>query len=74
MNITDREHVVLELISRGLTDREIAGVLGFSDSTARKHRENLLAKFQVGKSSLLVLRYLVFKDCPPRRVLPAPSG
>lgn len=74
MKITDREHVVLALIARGLTDREIATELGFADSTARKHRENLLAKFQVSKSSLLVLRYLGLKECPQRCCPPIPTG
>ncbi|PMS20183.1 hypothetical protein C0Z18_11785 [Trinickia dabaoshanensis] len=59
---TTREGTVLALIAEGLTDREIAARLAFSLSTARKHREALLAKFGATKSAQLVRRYVV--SCP----------
>lgn len=57
MHLTCREQTVLALIARGHTDREIAEELSFSPSTARKHRENLLAKFQVTKSTQLLAHF-----------------
>ncbi len=54
---------MLGLISRGLTDREIAVELAVSVYTARKHRENLLDKFGVRKSAELAMRYFaLFPD------------
>ncbi|WP_230674485.1 response regulator transcription factor [Burkholderia glumae] len=55
MSLTLRESAVLELIALGNTDREIAARLGIATSTARKHRENLLLKFQAKKSAELVM-------------------
>jgi len=42
--ITPREVEVLELISEGMRDREIARVLGISDKTAYVHVKNILFK------------------------------
>ncbi|CAM3151479.1 response regulator transcription factor [Cupriavidus taiwanensis] len=58
MNLTTREETVLACIARGMSDREIAARLSFSVSTARKHREHLLAKMQLRKSSQLTMYYL----------------
>ncbi|WP_161785047.1 response regulator transcription factor [Burkholderia pyrrocinia] len=73
MKLTTRETVVLGLVAKGLTDREIAAELVFSVSTARKHRENLLNKFGVRKSAQLTIRYFilfpdVLKKTAPRVV------
>lgn len=59
MKLTERENSVLRLIAQGFTDREIAQRLSFSISTARKHRENMLAKFQLEKSAQLVVQYFI---------------
>lgn len=69
MHLTRREHAVLALIARGHTDREIAGQLAFSLSSARKHRENLLAKFQAGKSTQLVVHYLALDGAALKKTL-----
>lgn len=58
MKLTSREETVLACIARGMSDREIAERLSFSVSTARKHREHLLAKMQLRKSSQLTMCYL----------------
>lgn len=74
MTPTTREGTVLALIAEGLTDREIAARLAFSISTARKHREALLAKFGATKSTQLVARY--FFSCPnsiKKRLVPRRS-
>lgn len=55
--LTTREIQVLELIARGLTDREIATALAISLSTAHKHRENLQRKLGLHKSAQLVIYY-----------------
>lgn len=58
MRLSERETVVLSLVARGLTDREVAQHLSIAFSTARKHRENLLDKLNVGRASALVAIYL----------------
>ena len=49
--LTDREDEVLELIARGLPNREIAGQLGISDKTVRNHVANIFNKLQVADRS-----------------------
>ena len=66
MTLTQREETVLELIVRGGTDREIATSLGIAISTARKHRENLLAKFQARKSAELVVPWFAHTGAPKK--------
>ncbi|MBV6286210.1 LuxR C-terminal-related transcriptional regulator [Pseudomonas sp. MAFF 301350] len=56
--MSHQETVVLSLVVRGLTDREVAQQLSIAFSTARKHRENLLRKLEVGKASALVAIFL----------------
>ncbi|WP_442107394.1 response regulator transcription factor [Pseudomonas sp. NUPR-001] len=67
MRLSDRETVVLSLIARGWTDRHIAEQLAIAFSTARKHRENLLAKLKVERASALVAIYLSLVAAPTWR-------
>jgi len=46
-SLTSREVEVLELVSQGLRNKEIAAVLGISDETARVHVKNILTKLDV---------------------------
>jgi DNA-binding NarL/FixJ family response regulator len=43
-NLTDREDEILRLIARGARDREIADQLFISESTVKKHVQNVLRK------------------------------
>ncbi len=52
--LTRRELEVLELIAKGLTNKEIADKLFVSPSTVDTHRKNLLAKFEVLNTAALV--------------------
>ena len=52
--ITMREKEVLELISQGMTNKEIAEQLFVSQSTIDSHRKNLLAKFNVLNTAALI--------------------
>lgn len=67
MALTGREIEVLKLIAMGLTGREIAAKLSFSLATARKHRENLLDKCQVTKSTRLVIKYFAICGQAPKK-------
>lgn len=46
-DLTSRELGVLELLSLGYTNKEIASALGISDSTVRVHVNNIMEKLQV---------------------------
>ncbi len=52
--LTRREKEVLELIAEGLTNSEIGQKLFISTTTVDTHRKNLLAKFEVKNTALLV--------------------
>jgi DNA-binding NarL/FixJ family response regulator len=45
--LTDREMQVVELLARGMRNKEIASELGISEQTARVHMKNILAKLHV---------------------------
>ena len=55
---TAREHEVLGLVLRGLSNKDIAGHLGISEYTARDHVSGLLKKNQVKNRSQLLALYL----------------
>jgi DNA-binding NarL/FixJ family response regulator len=44
LEITDREYEVLQLISKGLSNKEIASQLFLTESTIKTHVSNLLVK------------------------------
>jgi DNA-binding NarL/FixJ family response regulator len=53
-NLTVREVQVLQLVARGLRNKEIAAVLGISDETARVHVKNILSKLEVNDRTAAV--------------------
>lgn len=46
-DLTPREHQILQLVARGLTNKEIGRVFGISGNTARNHVNNIIEKLQV---------------------------
>ncbi len=59
--LTEREEEVLYQICKGLSNQEIAGVLGISKRTVDKHRENLLLKTESKNTAGLVI-YAIKND------------
>lgn len=55
INLSDREIEVLELISQGLTNNEIADKIFLSSHTIATHRKNLMKKFQAKNNVDLVI-------------------
>ena len=47
INLTKRELEVLQLTSKGFSNKEIAGILGISKSTVRTHLEHIYQKMDV---------------------------
>lgn len=58
MHLTGREIAALALIAQGMNDRAIAYAMEVTLATARKHRENIQQKLNVGKAALLVWHHL----------------
>ncbi|TMC72972.1 MAG: response regulator transcription factor [Chloroflexi bacterium] len=54
VTLTPRQEQIVELIAGGSTDREIAGVLQISQSTAHKHVQNALRRLNAKTRSQLV--------------------
>ena len=52
--LTRREKEILQLLSHGLTSHEIATKLFLSNYTVDTHRKNLLTKFDVGNTALMI--------------------
>jgi DNA-binding NarL/FixJ family response regulator len=56
--LTDREHNILLLIARGLSNSEIAGRLVISPLTAKSHVRNILRKLDChDRAALVALAY-----------------
>lgn len=58
LEITPRESEIVELVGRGLTNREIAAELDIAVRTVATHLENLYKRFEVGSRAALVRRLL----------------
>lgn len=55
--LTEREHEVLGLLARGLTNQQIANRLVISPITARNHVSNILTKLQVRSRRDVIRRF-----------------
>ena len=55
--LSDREREILAQVVTGLTNKEIARVLGLSPRTVEAHRANLSAKLEVDSLAQLIRRY-----------------
>jgi FixJ family two-component response regulator len=53
-SLTPRETQVLELVARGLLNKQIAGALGTAEKTVKVHRGRLMHKMQVKSAAALV--------------------
>lgn len=56
--LTPREHDVLGLLAEGLSNRDLASILGFSDHTAKFHVQALLTKLGASTRTEAVVRAL----------------
>lgn len=65
INLSDREIEVLELISQGLTNNEIADKIFLSAHTVATHRKNLMRKFQAKNNVDLVISAIKEKFIAP---------
>jgi DNA-binding NarL/FixJ family response regulator len=56
LNISDREHEVLQGIVAGLSNKEIGAQLFISESTIKSHVSNLYTKLEVNKRPQAILK------------------
>jgi DNA-binding NarL/FixJ family response regulator len=54
--LTEREHEILDLVARGLTNQAIASRLVLSEKTIRNHVSNVFMKLQVGDRPTAIVR------------------
>lgn len=47
IRLSQREKELLQLVSRGLTSKEIASIMNIATNTVHRHRQNLIAKMEV---------------------------
>jgi DNA-binding NarL/FixJ family response regulator len=47
IDLTNREVEVLELVAKGLSNRDVAGIIGRTDETVKVHLKNIFAKLGV---------------------------
>jgi RNA polymerase sigma factor (sigma-70 family) len=53
-NLTPREHEVMEMVTDGKSNKEIANALGVSAKTIEAHRARVMEKMQAGSLAELV--------------------
>ena len=56
--VTKRETEIIQLVTDGYTDNEIAIQLNISKKTASTHRNNILRKLEL-KNTALLIRYAI---------------
>jgi len=66
-SLTRREREVLELVTLGLSNGEIARHLFISDGTVRKHLENAFAKLGVHSRTQAANLMVAARELPPLR-------
>jgi len=64
--LTATENRVLTLVTLAKTNKEIAGALGISPATVKRHVENLLRKLKLKNRVEAAVYGLMIKGCPAR--------
>ena len=70
VELTERERVVLSLLSQGMTNQEIADVLVIEAGTVKNHVHNILKKLNVS-SRVAAARYFLFTESEPAHAIRA---
>ena len=60
--LTYREVEIMERLSKGRLNKEIADDLGLKDNTVRNHLQNIYHKFKVSNRSEAIIEYLKIRD------------
>ena len=65
-DLSKRQLEVLELLAKGLTNEELAGVLGISSATVRTHVTAILARLEVTNRTEAATTYVTWSAAPTR--------
>ncbi len=60
--LTPREHEVMEMVTEGMSNKEIANALGVSAKTVEAHRARVMEKMQAGSLAELVRMVIAVDD------------
>ena len=66
---TRREREVIELVGRGLRNREIASELNISVNTVRVHIRNIICKYKLRNRTQIAIMFTTQSDLSPIRSL-----
>jgi DNA-binding NarL/FixJ family response regulator len=66
---TRREREVIELVGRGLRNREIASELNISVNTVRVHIRNIIRKYKLRNRTQIAIMFTTQSDLSPIRSL-----
>ena len=61
LSLTERESAVLELVAKGMSNKQIAEVLFISEETVKVHIRNMLRKLNVNSRVAATVLYLQYK-------------
>lgn len=61
-SFTKRERDVADLLSRGMSEKEIADELNISPATVNNHTRNMREKFGLTKNSEIILKYIAYRN------------
>ncbi|MGR3807003.1 two component transcriptional regulator, LuxR family [Pasteurella testudinis DSM 23072] len=61
LSLTDRESAVLELVAKGMSNKQIAETLFISEETVKVHIRNMLRKLNVNSRVAATVLYLQYK-------------
>lgn len=64
-SLSNREREIADLLSRGLSEKEIAAKLFISAATVNNHTRNIREKFGLSKNSEIVLLYIAERNKKP---------
>lgn len=59
-SFTKRERQIVDMLSRGLSEKEIADGFNISSATVNNHMRNMREKFGVNKNTELILKYIAY--------------
>ncbi len=62
--LTQQESKVLKLVAKARTNKEIAGTLGISPSTVKRHLENILRKLRLRNRVAAAVYVVTTEDYP----------
>jgi RNA polymerase sigma factor (sigma-70 family) len=61
-NLTERETQIIHLLPKGYTNKEIANILGITESTVETHLDRIFRKLDVRSRTEAACKYVAHQD------------